>query len=175
MTHIYLLSDASCNPSKNKSIGCYFAITSCDSSYDVHPLIQTYQMNFASSTLAELTTIREALKYAHSMFETMDTTISNTTYNTTYNTTSNTTPYNEITLYVDCKNFVDLIKTRQNKDNLKTHRNYELYLELINLVNMYKTNIVWTKGHDTKEGKIESYQKLFSILDKTTRNLSRKL
>lgn len=152
MHHIYLFSDASCNPSKNKSVGCYTLVTDLS---EKELNIQHYEMDFSSSTLAELMTIREALKYAHKQI------INANNVNI------------EITLYVDCKNFVDLIHTRKNKENLKTHRNYELYLELIKLVALYKTNIIWTKGHDKKEGKIEEYQKIFSILDKTARKLSR--
>ena len=147
MAHIYLFSDASCNPLKKKSIGCYISVNDL-STKELN--IQSHEMNFSSSTLAELTTIKEALKYAHTQEN-----------------------IKEITLYVDCKNFVDLINKRKDKENLKTHRNYELYSELINLVNIYKTNIIWTKGHDKKEGKTQEYQKIFSILDKTARKLSR--
>lgn len=151
MDHIHLFSDASCNPSKNKSIGCYSLVSSLISNNQQLD-IQVYEMNFASSTLAELTTIREALKYAHKQIG--DNKV-------------------EITLYVDCLNFVNLINERKDKENLKTHRNYELYKELINLVSVHKTNIVWTKGHDKKEKKVEEYQKIFSILDKNARILSR--
>ena len=151
MNNIYLFSDASCNPLKNKSIGCYTLVSNLDN-FDTNTLnIQKYEMDFSSSTLAELYTIKEALKYAHS------------------NINDNTT----ITLYVDCKNFVDLIKKRKDKENLKDHRNYELYCELINLVSLYNTNIIWTKGHDKKGNKNEVYQKIFSKLDKIARKLAR--
>jgi len=158
MNNIYLFSDASCNPLKNKSIGCYTLVSNLDNLdiFDTNILnIQKHEMDFSSSTLAELHTIKEALKYAHS--------------NIKYNNNDNTT----ITLYVDCKNFVDLIKKRKDKENLKDHRNYELYCELINLVSLYNTNIIWTKGHDKKGNKNEVYQKIFSKVDKTARELSR--
>ena len=149
MKHIYLFSDASCNPSKNKSIGCYTLVHSLD---DNVTDIKTVELDFSSSTLAELHTIKYALQYAHK-----------------------TENIDEITLYVDCKNFLNLIHKRRHKDNLKKHRNYELYKELIDLVDLHKTNIVWTKGHDKKANKKENSQQIFSLIDKTARKLSRDL
>ena len=153
MTHFYLFSDASCNPSTNKSIGCYTLIQNLASNLDIH----IHKMDFSSSTMAELHTIREALKYTHKVIKELN------------------VKDIEITLYVDCKNFVDLIVKRKDKENIKTHRNYELYKELIDLVAVYKTNVCWLKGHDKKDNKILDTQKIFSVIDKKARELCREL
>ncbi len=153
MNNIYLFSDASCNPSKNKSIGCYTLVTNLDivnlDSLDIH----TYEMDFSSSTMAELMTIKQALTYAHERLV-----LSGQT---------------SITLFTDCENFINLIQKRQHKEQLKNHTNYELYKELIDLVALHDTNIIWTKGHDKKDNKNELYQQIFSVLDKTARRLAR--
>ena len=81
----------------------------------------------------------------------------------------------EITLYTDCKNFVDLITKRKDNDKIKAHRNYEFYKELFDLVAVYKTNVYWIKGHDKKDNKISPIQKIFSILDKKARQLVREI
>src|SRR5439155_561005 len=100
--------------------------------------IHTYEMDFSSSTLAELSTIKQALKYAHEQI-------------------LPSSEQTSITLYTDCENFVNLIEKRQYKEHLKNHANYELYNELINLVSLYDTRIIWTKGHDKKGNKTEIY------------------
>ena len=156
MEYIYVFSDASCNPSKDKSIGCYTFIKNDLSVLNLD--IQIHQMDFSSSTLAELNTIKVALEYSHNKIKELF-----------------TGKDIEITLYTDCKNFVDLITKRKDNDKIKAHRNYEFYKELIDLIAVYKTNVYWIKGHDKKDNKISQSQKIFSILDKKARQLAREI
>ncbi len=157
MEQIYVFSDASCNPLKNKSIGCYVFMRD---DADISNLdIQIHQMNFSSSTLAELNTIKVALEYTHQKIRQLFTEKDDI----------------EIALFTDCKNFVDLIGKRKDSDRIKTHRNYEFYKELFDLVTVYKTNVHWIKGHDKKDNKILQSQKIFSILDKKSRQLAREI
>ena len=150
---IYLFSDASVNKQKNKSIGCYTLIHDLKTT-DFN--IISVELESKSSTLAEILTIKSALTYTHKYIESKNLII-------------------EITLYVDCMNFVNLINERQNNDRIKNHKNYELYKELFDLTSKYKTTIVWTKGHDKNDNKQEEYKKIFSKIDKTARKLSRNL
>ena len=161
MEYIYVFSDASCNPLKDKSIGCYTFIRNDLSVLNLD--IQIHQMDFSSSTLAELNTIKVALEYSHNKIKEL------------LLFTGKEKEDIEITLYTDCKNFVDLITKRKDNDKIKAHRNYEFYKELIDLIAVYKTNVCWIKGHDKKYNKISQSQKVFSILDKKARQLSREI
>jgi len=142
---VYLFSDASCQ--KNKiAIGCYVLLFDLD---DDNLDVQQYTIYDTSSTMAELMTIREALKYAHNNID-----INN----------------DKIHLFVDCQNFIHLIQDRVLDKN---HRNYELYKELVDLVQKCECEIVWVKGHDKKDNLTEKYQKVFRHIDKLSRKLSR--
>ena len=56
---------------------------------------------------------------------------------------------------------------------IKNHRNYVWYEEIIQLVNKLKVNIIWVEGHSKQEDKHEIYQKHFAIIDKKSRKLLR--
>lgn len=75
----------------------------------------------------------------------------------------------DIYLYTDCENFVNLINKRQHDANLPKHSNYKEYKEIIDQVNKLKLKIIWVKGHDKQINKTELYETIFSVVDKTAR------
>lgn len=120
--NIYLFSDASVNKNIKKSVGCFFIIIDNLNNY---LLLTDKNFNYVihdttSSTQAELLTIKMALDYV------------------------NENHYSEnikITLYTDCLNFVNLVTKRKSNDNLKNHKNYNFYNELINIVDSMNIHI----------------------------------
>lgn len=144
---MYIFCDSSVNNKSNVGIGAYLVlsdISDVKENYD----IQTIKLDGVTSTIAEFLTIR------HVLLNIKECT-------------------GEIYLYTDCQNFVNLINERQYKPNLVKHRNYELYKELIDLVEKFNVKIIWTKGHSSQDNKKENYQKIFSRVDHHAREILR--
>ncbi len=72
-------------------------------------------------------------------------------------------------LYTYCENFVNLITVRRYKENLKIHRNYVFYTNLINFVDSLNIEVIWVKGHSKKSLMTEKYQEIFSDVDNFAR------
>jgi len=142
---MHIFTDSSVNTKTKTGIGCYLILNSLDEEF-TQENIQTIQINDTSSTIAEFSTIKYVLNELDK-----------------YN------PTDDIYLYTDCENFVNLINKRQYDNNLIKHTNYKEYKEIIDLVNKLKINIVWVKGHDKQINKTEPYEKIFSVVDKTAR------
>lgn len=70
---------------------------------------------------------------------------------------------------------MNLISKRKTDENLKNHRNYLFYKELIDFIDDNNVKVIWTKGHDKGQNKTDYHQKIFSILDKAVRKYSRDL
>jgi len=81
---------------------------------------------------------------------------------------------NNVTLYTDCKNFIDLIERRQYNENIFVHRNYEFYKILIDLVKKNNVTLKWTKGHSKKSVK-EKHDVIFTLVDKQARKQVRQI
>ncbi|ARF11728.1 ribonuclease H [Klosneuvirus KNV1] len=142
---MHIFTDSSVNTKTKTGIGCYLILNSLDDEF-TQENIQTIQLNDTSSTMAELDTIKHVL-------------IEIDKYNLT----------DDIYLYTDCENFVNLIEKRQYNENLVKHTNYKEYKEIIDLVNKLKIKVIWVKGHDKQINKTEQYEKIFSVVDKTAR------
>ena len=141
---IYIYTDCSVNPQTKKGIGSYIITNNLD--VRERDIVDLYLEN-VTSTLGELLTIKHILN--NYIFDEND----------------------KIYLYTDCKTFLDLIKRRQYENHIINHKNYQLYTELINLVNKYGINIVWLKGHASQKNNI--HERIFSIVDKHCRNILR--
>jgi len=151
---MYLFTDASAKTEAKKSIGCYLILDTLDD-INIKPQIEHIILNTEKSTNAEFLTIKHVLGI-----------VDNKQKGNNMET---------ITLYTDCENFCNLIHKRQYKPNLIKHRNYEFYKEMIDIVNKYKINCIWVKGHDKDENKLTPYEKIFKHVDHKARELSRDL
>jgi len=148
---MHIFCDSSVNNQTKKAIGSYLILN------DLYDNATSYNINFiqfdsTSSTIAELLTIKYVLSNLNTTFDKKQT-----------------------ILYTDCENFINLINKRRYNPNLENHRNYQLYKDLILLVKRFNTIVVWTKGHSKKEHKIETYQQIFSQVDKHARKTLRLL
>lgn len=142
---MHIFTDSSVNTKTKTGIGCYLILNNLDDEFQQEN-IQTVELKDTSSTMAELSTIKYILDEVNK-----------------YN------PIENIYLYTDCENFVNLIEKRQHNENLIKHTNYVMYKEIIDMVNKLNVKIIWTKGHSKQTNKVESYEKIFAIVDKTAR------
>lgn len=142
---MHVFTDSSVNTKTKKGIGCYLILNSLDDNF-TQENIQTIQLNDTSSTIAELDTIKYVLTEIDK-----------------YN------PTEDIYLYTDCENYVNLIEKRQYDENLIKHTNYEMYKEIIDLTNKLKIKVIWIKGHSNQANKTEHYETIFAVVDKTAR------
>ena len=67
-----------------------------------------------------------------------------------------------------------MVNCRANKIK-NSHRHYELYKYLIDTINKYNINVIWTKGHSKKTMKVKNYEHIFSLVDKDARRTLRSL
>lgn len=144
---MYIFSDTSINTTKSLAVGCYYFTNDLSDVIDMNE-IHHIVFESASSTIAEMTTIKHILE-------------NNICMNST--------------LYTDCKNFVDLVSVRQYDEKILHHRNYDFYKEIIDLINLNNVKVIWVKGHSKKELKTSNYDKIFSVIDKRTRKMTRRL
>lgn len=151
---MHIFTDGSVNCLVNKSIGCYLILDNLNSQIDSNKIV-SIEYNINSSTMVELLTIQHILNLIDIKFKNKK--------------------FPKIYLYTDCMNFINILTIRKNKENFKKHKNYIFYKELILLIQKFNIKVIWIKGHDKKINKIEEYQKIFSIVDKHVRKLSRKL
>ena len=155
---MYVFCDSSVNNKKCIAIGAYLFLEDINNfnvnevETEIQNKISIIQFDSNSSTIAEYLTIKYVLEKLDLMY---------------------TNKYPNITLYTDCENFVNLITKRKNNPKLVNHRNYELYIHLINLIEKLNITVIWTKGHSNKENKIHNYQKIFSLVDDEARNTLR--
>jgi hypothetical protein len=141
---MHIFTDSSVNQTLNKAVGAYTILNNLEDPINMKYII----LESNSSTIAEMLTIRHVLNEIVKL---------NLMNDHNY-------------LYTDCDNFVKLINKRQYDDKLKSHRRYELYKELIDLIMKLRITVIWTKGHSKLEDKTERYQQIFSIVDKFARN-----
>lgn len=147
-----IFTDVSVDPESRIGIGSYLFSNDLDT-VDKHN-IKYIKYDSTSSTMAELYTIGYVFNYL----------------NLIYTNPLDISP--SIYLYTDCRSFINLIITR--RDTIKsTHRNYKLYKYLINTVEKFKINVVWTEGHPPKKLQIEKHQRIFSMVDKHARKTLR--
>jgi len=144
---MHIFTDSSVNNTSGKAIGSSLILNSLTDNFSLND-IQSIELNSTSSTMAELLTIKHVLSLVDSKHN---------------------------ILYTDCENFVNLINKRQYDDKIKNHRNYNLYIELINLIDKYKTTVIWVQGHSKQVDKIETYEKIFTFVDRHARKKLREL
>ena len=147
---MHIFTDSSVNARHNVAIGSYLFLDNIDLvDHSIKNNIKHIQFNSRSSTIAEFTTINHVFQQLHLL---------------------NLDNLN-IYLYTDCRNFVRLFN---RKDSIKTDNpNYELYMYLIDTLEKFKINVIWTKGHMTKCLQTENYQRIFSFVDKHARRTLR--
>lgn len=149
---MHIFTDSSVNNTSGKAIGSFLILNSLTDNFTQND-IRSIELNSTSSTMAELLTIKHVLSLIDSKHYNLE----------------------NVYLYTDCENFVNLINKRQYDDKLKSHRNYELYIELANLIDKYKVNMVWVKGHSKQANKLETYEKIFTYIDRHARRKLREL
>lgn len=142
---MHIFCDSSVNKDKYIGIGSYLILDNLIYDKD-HFNINNIIFNTKSSTMAEYFTVHHCL-------------------NTLLKYENQNLP--PINLYTDCKNFYNLISKRQYNSVINKHKNFELYKCIIDIVNKFKVNVIWTKGH--MKNKIEIYQQIFSFVDKNAR------
>jgi ribonuclease HI len=153
--NMYIFSDVSVEPKSKKGIGCYIIMNDLNELLNQENIVCLEFYN-TSSTIAELKTIEHILNQIELKYD-------------------NFSKYPNITMYTDCKTFLNLINKRQHKVKLQNHRNYDWYQKIICSVNKFNINIIWVKGHSKQKDKPEIYQKHFSVIDDYSRSILRNL
>ena len=151
---MHIFTDCSVSRNFGKATGSFLFSDSLDTVDPAH--IKLIQFDSRSSTIAEYLTIGHVFDYLNILYEKLVDDIP------------------EIYLYTDCENFVKLVSIRKNKIKT-THRNYSLYQYLIQTVEKFKINVIWTKGHLEKELQKEKHQKIFPLVDTHARQNLRKI
>jgi ribonuclease HI len=153
--NLYIFTDASSN--KRFAVGAYAFTTNLNEELNkehIFPVTSDFNLkDVTTSTIGELETIKLVLSMIPDRYP-------------------NYLNLN-INLYTDCENFINIYKERQYKPNFSSHRNYVLYKTLIDLLNQYKVNINWTKGHNKKETILTLAQEKFKIIDIYARQMLR--
>lgn len=151
---MHIVTDCSASPAHNISVGSYLFLDDMSIPLpEIENKIKNIKFNSRSSTIIELHTIGYTFNYINTIYG------------------ENPRPP-QFFLYTDCENFIKLITGR--KDTIKkTDDNYDLYMYLINTVEKFKINAIWTKGHCPEEYRTEHYQNIFSLVDKNARRVLR--
>ncbi|QKF94326.1 ribonuclease H [Fadolivirus algeromassiliense] len=141
---MHIFTDSSVNVKYNKAIGCYLVLD--DLQMKEMEITVNYNdicyldLNSNSSTLAEL----ETIKYILSKYCTD----------------------NNIYLYTDCSNIINLYNKRTYS---KSHKHAELYKILLDYINNNNINIIKVKGHSKKSDRLTIEEVIFSVVDKAAR------
>jgi hypothetical protein len=156
---MYIFIDSSVNPTINRAIGSYLILSDADYSYIndklytnidiqkfIQPRLQYHDLDSNSSTSAELETAKKVLS---------SDIIQNSPIEVKY-------------LYTDCNNLYNI-----NRSYSPDHHNAKLYDELKRLIVELNVEVIKAKGHCKQELQSDTWQKIFSIVDKNARKILR--
>ncbi len=157
MENLLLFTDGSVNTKSKMGFGAYLAVLASEIPEDVSMLkVKLKQFQNTSSTKLELQTLLWALKSIDTQSKT-------------------------ITVYTDSQNIagLPLRRSRLEKNQYKSNRgvllnNYELYQEFYSIMDQIKFEIIKVSGH-LKSSQKDDIDRLFTLVDKTSRNELRKL
>jgi hypothetical protein len=158
---MYIFIDSSVNPQINRAIGAYLILSDAEYMFindnlhnhiDIkeylHDKLQYYKLDSNSSTSAELETAQRILS--------MDVIKQN--------------PLEPKYLYTDCTNLYNL-----NRNYSPTHNNAKLYDDLNAMTTQLNVQILKAKGHCKQALQLDTWQKIFSMVDKHARMILRQV
>ena len=153
---IYLFTDGSVNPQSGIGFGGYLLLEELVFFVTLEKVIKVKQFNDTSSTKLELESLLWALNETN-------------------------TKNHKIVVYTDCQNIIGLNDRRDRfeKNNYITSKgkqikNHELYKDFYKLIDILNCEFIKVKGHKKKSTK-DDIDKIFTLVDKATRNALRKI
>lgn len=154
MKKLFLFCDGSVYPQTKVGFGAYMLLQEDELVLDIKPIIKIKKFEDTSSTKLELETFLWAIKEID-------------------------TQGCDITVYTDCQNLLSLERRKEGFEATHYHtksgkliNNHALYKEFFTFTNSFTCKFVKVQGHKKKETK-DNIDKLFSLVDKSSRNALR--